>query len=113
MINDKAKIIQGVAWIEIIAGIIGSFLLGKLYPIASISGFSSAHIDEKYNWPIVIIGLIVSVLSGILLFGFAEIIDLLQVKVDQTKKELELLNKINTSINLNNEKNDQNFIKCI
>jgi uncharacterized integral membrane protein len=96
--NNKAYIINAIGWIDIIVGIIGSFILGKVFPLITVDTFLSD--DKKYNWPLVITGIVISILSGVVFIGFAEIINLLQARVDQSEKLEELFIEYNKTKNL-------------
>ena len=105
MDNTKAKAISVIGWIDIIGGVIGSFIMGSAFSLSNLDGI------EKYNWNIVILGIFSSVVSGIILLGFAEIINLLQEKVSQAKKIDEILDAIksinNSSNNITKMNNDE------
>lgn len=82
MVNKKADFINGLGFITIVIGCIGSLTLGSMFPVRS----GVYYIHESYNWALAIAGIISSVISGIVLIGFAEIINLLQKNVDNTQK---------------------------
>lgn len=88
MINEKAKVLNVIGWFDIIGGIIGSFILGDMYGAGG-----------TFNLGIAIIGIIGSIVSGITFLGFAEIINLMQIKVDNSEKVIKLLNSLNINTN--------------
>lgn len=104
--NEKAKVINLIGWINIVGGIIGSFMIGSIYPETIVSNYSS-YVDKEYNWALVVAGIIISIVSGVLLFGFAEIINLLQEKVNQSKQIEKLLITINNNV-VNDDVNKDN-----
>jgi len=83
MTNTRANIIDVVGRIIIVVGILGSLILGSAF--RNISDFGST-----YNLGLAIGGIVSSIISGIVFFGFAEIIELLQKNVVNTQKLLEL-----------------------
>jgi hypothetical protein len=82
MINQKAKIINALGWIIIVAGCAGSLLLGSEIPVVS----GMYYKTESYNWVLTIAGIMSSIISGVIFIGFAEIIELLQKNADNIKK---------------------------
>lgn len=106
IMNEKAKVINLIGWINIVGGIIGSFMIGSIYPETIVSNYSS-YVDKEYNWALVVAGIIISIVSGVLLFGFAEIINLLQEKVNQSKQIEKLLITINNNV-VNDDVNKDN-----
>ncbi len=108
MKNNKAETINFLGWIDIIGGIIGSFILGSLYPQISVSSYSS-YVDKEYNWILVIVGITISIVSGIILIGFAEIINLLQQKADQSENITKILSDINSKLEVDKKININNY----
>ena len=92
MTNQKAFIINTIGLITIVVGIIGSVVLGEVFPIKTLEGVYYSRLEESYNWYIAIIGTISSIISGVIFIGFAEIIDLLQQNVNNTAKLFTLKN---------------------
>ncbi len=64
-------------------GVIGSFILGKVYEIVDTSGFFE---KTRYNWSVAITGILCCAITGLLLYGFGEVISLLQKSVDIQEK---------------------------
>jgi hypothetical protein len=93
MINQKAKVINVVGWIIIVAGCAGSLLLGSKFPILS----GMYYQTESYNWELALTGIMSSVFTGIIIIGFAEIIELLQMNTDNTR-EIMIMSKKNETI---------------
>lgn len=82
MINEKAKIINALGWVIIIAGCLGSLILGSEFPSKS----GVYYVTESYNWVLALAGIMSSIISGVIFIGFAEIIELLQENADNIKK---------------------------
>ncbi len=82
MINGKAKTINFLGWIIIVAGCAGSLLLGSEIPVVS----GMYYKTESYNWVLTIAGIMSSIISGVIFIGFAEIIELLQKNADNIGK---------------------------
>lgn len=78
VINERAKVVEVIGWINIIGGIIGSLFFGE--------------------WSLRIVGIVVSIVGGVILLGFAEIINLLQERVNQSEKVI----LANPELNSNN-----------
>lgn len=81
--NATANVLQVIGIVIILLGIAGSLVLGKVYGIQVESLFST---ETKYNWGIAIAGILGSVISGVLLCGFGEVIALLQTNADNQKQ---------------------------
>ena len=75
--NGVAKALRIIGGITIVVGVLASLIMGA----------------EVKNAGIVIGGIVGSVISGIMFFGFSEIIDLLQQNVDQQRKIIDKLDK--------------------
>lgn len=73
--NKMAKILRVVAIIEIVCGFIVGAILGDTF-----------EIGYDYNWGLCIGIIVVGVINGIFILGFAEIIQLLQDIKSKTKK---------------------------
>lgn len=86
--NQIAKVIRYIGWIEIVGGVIGSIILGTIKWNVSI------YKSFDFNWFIILPGVIISIVTGVLIIGFAEIISLLQQKVNQTEKITRILSII-------------------
>lgn len=87
MKNGTAKIIFSIGMCILILGIIGSFILGS----------------KSNNWFYVIVGILSSIMSSFLFIGFAEIIELLQKNLDQSK----IMGNILVSTKVENKKTNQ------
>lgn len=79
---DSAKSVAAwlkvIGWIIFIGGIIGSIYMGYSVPTVDeiMSSFSSYHRHE-FNSVVFLIGSLSSVISGFLIIGFSEVINLL------------------------------------
>lgn len=93
MENNVAFNLRVIAVIIAIAGIVGSVFLGSALKTTVITDALRDEIETHYNWGVAIAGIFASVLSGILLYGFAELISLQGKAVDELKKISEKLNK--------------------
>ena len=75
--NNYAKALSITGWIVLVAGIIGSFVLGD-----------QLRVDRwSYNTGVCIAGILTSVIFGLLLLGFGEVISIL----DDNRKYLKKL----------------------
>ena len=70
MNNGVAKALHVIGILVIIIGIIGAFMLGA-------QGSLSDRRYVEFYWPVFIAGSVISVISGMILYGFGEIIMLL------------------------------------
>lgn len=105
--NSIASILKVVAIIFVALGIIGSLVLGKLFAIVEADGLFD--VEEKYNWGAVFAGIFCSALSGLLLYGFGEIISLLQ---DSVNAQENILKKLSESQEMQKPK-DNSLINSI
>ena len=81
--NTTANALKVIGIVIALLGIAGSFVLGKVFEIQ----VETMLFDEtKYNWGVAIAGILCSAISGVLLYGFGEIISLLQAGVDNQKQ---------------------------
>lgn len=97
MSKNKTADVLGITGACIaVLGIIGSFVLGKVYGIPVDGLFS---VETKYNWFVAIIGIVCSVISGLLLFGLGEIIFLLQTNADNQKQLIASITEIKDKAN--------------
>ena len=86
MENNVAFNLRVVAVIVAIAGIVGSIFLGSALKTTVITDALLGEVKTHYNWGVAVAGVFASVLSGILLYGFAELISLQGKTVDELKK---------------------------
>jgi len=100
--NKIAQYIRGTGWVILIFGIIGSFIMGQIFP--SISYSYSGRESESYNWIIAIIGICTSIISGLAFIGFAELIELSQQKLDTINRIKEMIEKDNVNEIVEDEK---------
>ncbi len=77
MENKISKTIRICGGIVLIAGIIGSFFLGMVFPVVTYGELEYLRIEESYNWGLTLSVLASSILTGLLFLGIAEIIRLL------------------------------------
>lgn len=93
--NKIAKILFGIGVGIIILGILGSLILGNIYPSVETTYdyyssylYSSPQYDSEvgYNWMVFLIGSLSSAISGILMIGFSELISLNQQTLNLLKK---------------------------
>ena len=70
--NTVAKILFGLGIFIIVAGVIGSFICGNVFEATEI-GYYRTY--SYYNWGLVILGLIGSILGGALFIAISEIIE--------------------------------------
>lgn len=97
MKNSKAYAINIMGWITIIAGVIGSFVIGDVYQVVS---YSFTGIERStYNWSLAIMCCISSVFIGLVIIGLAEIIELLQHNYDKNTLIEEKINGFESSLN--------------
>lgn len=83
--NKVAKYIKIIGILIIVLGVIGSFVLGDIYAVVETYGTTFTFTEETYNWPVTLIGIFSSMVSGILFIGFSEVINLLQKTVTQLR----------------------------
>lgn len=88
--NTVAKAMRVMGVCIIVIGIIGAFCGGYVFPAVTYNQYGRA--DTSYNWELVIILLVGTILSGTLFIAISEIIRLLQASVDK-------LDKITRSVN--------------
>lgn len=81
--NTTANVLKVIGIVIALLGIIGSLVLGKVFEIQVEKMFFD---ETRYNWGVALIGIASSVISGVLLYGFGEIISLLQVNADNQKQ---------------------------
>ena len=93
MENNVAFNLRIVAVIVVIAGIVGSVLLGSAMKTTIVTDALLGEVKTHYNWGVAVAGVFASVMSGILLYGFAELISLQGKAVDELKKISEKINK--------------------
>ena len=67
--NLIAMIIRWIGWITIFAGSIGFSII----------------LNEMHAESFIVVGILLNVISGVMLLGFSEIINLLQLNVDNTE----------------------------
>ncbi len=81
--NKTANALQVIGLVIALLGIAGSLVLGKVFEIQVESMFFD---ETRYNWGVAIAGVLCSAISGVLLYGFGEVISLLQANVDNQKQ---------------------------
>ena len=91
--NSTATALHVIGILTIILGIIGSFIIGAIFPSTTYdySAWGGYDIDEAYNWSLVIEGILTSCVTGICFIGFGEIIKLLQIIANRQNKILKVI----------------------
>lgn len=87
--NSVSNIIKIAAVVVAVLGVAGSFILGDTFAIIDSDSLFLA--EEKFNWGLTIGGIFCTALSTVILYGFGEIISLLQDSVDAQKSILDRL----------------------
>ena len=102
--NKTGKTLYTIGVITIIAGVIGSLIMGAVSPAITYDySYSSGYdIEETYNWSLVIIGAVASFISGICFIGFSEIISLLQKNINKQDEIIKSLKKYSCDTVVNN-----------
>ena len=81
--NKVGQALKIIAYIVLIIGIIGSFIMGSIFETTIVIG---NYTHSKYNWGLVVSVMISSIILAIFLFALAEIIHLLQANLDNNKE---------------------------
>lgn len=87
--NSVSNIIKIAAVVVAVLGVAGSFILGDTFSIVDSESLFLA--EEKFNWGVALGGIFCTALSTVILYGFGEIISLLQDSVDTQKSIMEKL----------------------
>ena len=87
--NSVSNIIKIAAVVVAVLGVAGSFILGDTFSIVDSESLFLA--EEKFNWGVALGGSFCTALSTVILYGFGEIISLLQDSVDTQKSIMEKL----------------------
>lgn len=90
------KLLMSTGVAIIIAGSVGSLILGDVYKISHSSLF---HSYEKYNFTLAISGIIGSIILGLFFIALAEITHLLKQNADNQEKIIKALKENSTIIN--------------
>lgn len=86
--NKTADTLQAIGILIALLGVVGSLILGKICE----NQIEKMLLDKaSYNWTVALIGIVYSVISGVLFYGFGEVISLLQEGVDTQKQVIDLL----------------------
>jgi DNA integrity scanning protein DisA with diadenylate cyclase activity len=81
--NYIARWLFAVGWLSIVSGVILGFIKGRIETLNIID-----EIETTLSFPILFMYAIVGLISGLMMFGFAEIVNLLD-KGNQTKNRIE------------------------
>lgn len=87
--NSVGNIIKIAAVVVAVLGVAGSFVFGDTFSIIDSESLFLA--EEKFNWGVALGGIFCTALSTVILYGFGEIISLLQDSVDTQKSILKNL----------------------
>lgn len=94
--NSTANVLKTIGIVIALLGIAGSLVLGKVFEIQ----IERMFFDEtKYNWAVALTGVLCSAISGVLLYGFGEIISLLQANTDNQKQIISTLSEMKNKEN--------------
>ena len=94
--NSTADILKTIGIVIALLGIAGSFVFGKVYEIQVETMFFD---ETKYNWAVALTGVFCSAISGVLLYGFGEVVALLQASVDNQKQIISTLSEMQNKEN--------------
>lgn len=86
MTNKIAKIIRVTGVIIAIAGVIAGIVLGNTFPILKPRFEGSMFTDEIFNFGLFAIAMLSSVISGVLVVGFSELIEKVSLCHDALQK---------------------------
>ncbi len=84
--NTIASVLCALGWIIIIGGIIGSAIIANANPILETKGIYYQRTEEIFNYTLFFAYSFISVISGVLFLGIAEIIKLNQMIFNLMKK---------------------------
>lgn len=79
--NGMAEVLKVVAWLIMIIGFIGSIILAR---VEVETGSYYPHYETKFDITIFLTAVCSCAITGVCFLGFAEVLTLLQKKVDQT-----------------------------
>lgn len=94
--NSTANVLKTIGIVIALLGVAGSFVLGEVYAI-TVEGY--IFDETHYNWAVALTGVLCSAISGVLLYGFGEIISLLQANVDNQKQIISTISEIKSKEN--------------
>ena len=100
LMNKYARALWIMGWVTLIFGVTGSFILGDDFRV----GY------YEFNWGLFFVGLLGSVISGLFLMGFSEVIRLLDENHKQLKELAEKApysNEINAVSNKHEDISDE------
>ena len=80
--NSIATLLKYAAFIVGIGGAFASLLMGKALSTVQVAAYSWEKSTTHYNWSVAISGLFLSVVVFLLIYGFGEIVNLLQRNLD-------------------------------
>lgn len=102
MENQKVKIIRTVGYSQMVLGIIAGIYLGKVFPWIEMGYFSAR---ESFNILLMLLVSGVSIITGIFILGFAELIQLTHNQLTYVRETRDAMQRLELTLIESNQSN--------